>query len=278
MAIRRKVIDTVVAIFKKHGGVELDTPVFELKEVLTGKYGEDSKLIYDLEDQGGEKCALRYDLTVPFARFMANNTNIQKIKRFHIGKVYRRDQPTINKGRFREFYQCDFDIAGKYDAMIPDAEVLAIMQEILEALTVHDFLVKVNHRRILEAVIREAGCNEDLFKAICSSIDKLDKQPWTEVRAELLTKGVTDDQAEVIGKLVSFRGEPLKLLDELVASNVFAKNAEFLAGTFDDMRKLFVYLTALQRIGKVSFDLSLARGLDYYTGLIYEIVLTDKTT
>lgn len=85
---------------------------------------------------------------------MANNTNIQKIKRFHIGKVYRRDQPTITKGRFREFYQCDFDIAGKYDPMIPDAEVLAIMQEILEALTVNDFLVKVNHRKILEAVIR----------------------------------------------------------------------------------------------------------------------------
>lgn len=144
---------------------------------------------------------------------MANNTNIQKIKRFHIGKVYRRDQPTINKGRFREFYQCDFDIAGKYDPMIPDAEVLAIMQEILEALTVSDFLVKVNHRKILEAVIREAGCCEELFKAICSSIDKLDKQPWSEVRAELITKGVTEEQVEVIGKLVAFKGEPLKLLD-----------------------------------------------------------------
>lgn len=119
---------------------------------------------------------------MPFARFMANNTNIQKIKRFHIGKVYRRDQPTINKGRFREFYQCDFDIAGKYDAMIPDAEVLAIMQEILETLTVDEFLVKVNHRKILEAVVNEAGCNNDLFKAICSSIDKLDKQSWSEVR------------------------------------------------------------------------------------------------
>jgi histidyl-tRNA synthetase len=209
---------------------------------------------------------------------MANNTNIQKIKRFHIGKVYRRDQPTINKGRFREFYQCDFDIAGKYDPMIPDAEVLAIMQEILEALTVNDFLVKVNHRKILEAVIHEAGCNEQLFKPICSSIDKLDKQPWSEVRAELLTKGVTEDQAEIMGRLVAFKGEPLKLLDELIASKVFAKNGEFLSSTYEDMRKLFIYLTALQRIGKVSFDLSLARGLDYYTGLIYEIVLTDKTT
>jgi histidyl-tRNA synthetase len=99
-----------------------------------GKYGEDSKLIYDLQDQGGEKCSLRYDLTVPFARFMGMNTDIKKIKRFHIGKVYRRDQPAISKGRFREFYQCDFDIAGNYDSMIPDAEVLAIMQEILNEL------------------------------------------------------------------------------------------------------------------------------------------------
>lgn len=102
MSIRRKVIDQIVQIFQKHGGVEIDTPVFELKEILHGKYGEQSgKLIYDLEDQGGEKCSLRYDLTVPFARFMANNTNIQKIKRFHIGKVYRRDQPIMTKGRFR---------------------------------------------------------------------------------------------------------------------------------------------------------------------------------
>lgn len=95
------VIDRVAQTFKKHGAVEIDTPVFELKDVLTNKYGEDSKLIYDLQDQGGELCSLRYDLTVPFARFMAMNTNLQKIKRFHIGKVYRRDQPTINKGRFR---------------------------------------------------------------------------------------------------------------------------------------------------------------------------------
>ena len=214
MAIRRKVIDSIVEVFKKHGGVEIDTPIFELKEVLTGKYGEDSKLIYDLEDQGGEKCALRYDLTVPFARFMANNTNIQKIKRFHIGKVYRRDQPTITKGRFREFYQCDFDIAGKYDAMIPDAEVLVILQEILETVGVNNFLVKVNHRKILEAMTNEANCDPQLFKAICSSIDKLDKMSWAEVKEELVkVKGVSEEQADVIGELTKYRGEPAKLLE-----------------------------------------------------------------
>lgn len=86
------------------------------------------------------------------------NTNIAKIKRFHIGKVYRRDQPIMTKGRYREFYQCDFDIAGTYDPMIPDAEILTIMQEVLEAVDVKEFLVKVNHRKILEGMIFEAGC------------------------------------------------------------------------------------------------------------------------
>jgi histidyl-tRNA synthetase len=152
------------------------------------------------------------------------------------------------------------------------------MQEILESLTVNEFLVKVNHRKILEAVVLESGCNNDLFKTICSSIDKLDKLSWSEVRAELLTKGINEEQADIIGNLTTFKGDPLKLLDEIISKNVFKKNAEFLESTFADMRKLFTYLTAMNRIGKVSFDLSLARGLDYYTGLIYEIVLTDKTT
>ena len=92
MAIREKAFNTIRSIFKKHGASEIDTPVFELKETLTGKYGEDSKLIYDLEDQGGELLSLRYDLTVPFARYVADK-NLSSIKRFHIAKVYRRDQP-----------------------------------------------------------------------------------------------------------------------------------------------------------------------------------------
>ena len=95
----------VIKVFKRHGAETIDTPIFELKEVLTGKYGEDSKLIYDLKDQGGEILSLRYDLTVPFARYVAMN-KISQIKRYHIGKVYRRDNPSISRGRYREFYQC----------------------------------------------------------------------------------------------------------------------------------------------------------------------------
>lgn len=126
MSLRQKMFDTITSVFKLHGAVTIDTPVFELKEILSGKYGEDSKLIYDLQDQGGEVCSLRYDLTVPFARFLAMNRDIKVFKRYHIAKVYRRDQPSVSKGRMREFFQCDFDIAGVYDSMIPDAEAVKV--------------------------------------------------------------------------------------------------------------------------------------------------------
>lgn len=105
MALRQSVLNKIIEIFHKHGAETIDTPVFELKDVLTGKYGEDSKLIYDLKDQGGEILALRYDLTVPLARYLAMN-KVSNIKRYHIAKVYRRDNPSFARGRYREFYQC----------------------------------------------------------------------------------------------------------------------------------------------------------------------------
>lgn len=175
MVIRNKAMSIINNVFSKHGAVEIDTPVFELKETLLGKYGEDSKLIYDLQDQGGELLSLRYDLTVPFARYLAMY-NIEKMKRFHIAKVYRRDQPALGKGRFREFYQCDFDIAGSYGgSMIPDAESLFVLSDILTQLDIGKFEVKVNHRQILDAMIELSGAPKEKFKQICSSIDKLDK-------------------------------------------------------------------------------------------------------
>lgn len=106
----------------------------------------------DLKDQGGEECSLRYDLTVPFARWLAQN-KVEQVKRYHIAKVYRRDQPAIARGRFREFHQCDFDIAGKHDPMIPDAEVLSIIAEVMEVLRL-DVTIKINHRRILDGMVR----------------------------------------------------------------------------------------------------------------------------
>lgn len=149
--------------------------VFELREVLTGKYGEDSKLIYDLADQGGEICSLRYDLTVPFARWLAMNPSIQSIKRYHIAKVYRRDQPAMTKGRMREFYQCDFDIAGVYDPMLPDAEILRITTEVLDGLNLGSYTIKINHRQILDGLFQICGVPTDKIRTISSAVDKLDK-------------------------------------------------------------------------------------------------------
>ena len=177
MVLREAIFGTLSTLFKKHGGVTIDTPVFELREILTGKYGEDSKLIYNLEDQGGELTSLRYDLTVPFARFVACN-NIASIKRYHIAKVYRRDQPAMTKGRMREFYQCDFDIAGNYDTMVPDSEILALLCDGLNGLGIQDFKVKLNHRKILDGIFQACGVKEEDVRKISSAVDKLDKSPW----------------------------------------------------------------------------------------------------
>ena len=118
-----------------------------------------------------------------------------------------------------------------------------------------------------------------MFKTICSSIDKLDKMSWNDVRDELVkVKGVPEKSADIIGSLTQFKGKPCELLELLRSENVFKQEGEKLKDVFSDMDKLFSYLKAFDKIDKVSFDLSLARGLDYYTGVIYEIVLTDKTT
>lgn len=193
-------------VFERHGGQELDTPVFELKEILSGKYGEDSKLIYDLQDQGGELCSLRYDLTVPFARWLAMNSNYRQVSRYQIAKVYRRDQPVISRGRYREFYQCDFDIAGDYEPMIPDAEILLIIVEAFEALDM-DVTVKLNHRKVLDGIFTVAGVPEDKIRAISSAVDKLDKLSWNEVKQEMVEqKGLPESVADQIGQFVQNRG------------------------------------------------------------------------
>ncbi|KAF9082465.1 Cytoplasmic and mitochondrial histidine tRNA synthetase [Mortierella sp. AD031] len=273
MAVREKIFSTIIGVFKKHGGITIDTPVFELKEILSGKYGEDSKLIYDLEDQGGEKCSLRYDLTVPFARFLAmNGKEYQNIKRYHIAKVYRRDQPAMTKGRMREFFQCDFDVAGTYDAMIPDSEILRVLSECLTALELGDFTIKVNHRKILDGIFEVCGVPEDKIRTISSAVDKLDKLPWAEVRKEMTEeKGLDPQAADLIGEYVQLKGGE-ELLAHLYADAKLGANTRAKEG-LDDMTLLFKYLNVLNVTRHISFDLSLARGLDYYTGLIYEAVL-----
>uniref|UniRef100_A0A8B9NC75 histidine--tRNA ligase n=1 Tax=Accipiter nisus TaxID=211598 RepID=A0A8B9NC75_9AVES len=270
-ALRDRLLAAVVTCFKRHGAAAIDTPVLELRETLMGKYGEDTKLIYELQDQGGELLALRYDLTVPFARYLAMN-KITNMKRYHVAKVYRRDNPATTRGRYREFYQCDFDIAGQFDPMIPDAECLKIVHEILSDLQLGDFIIKVNDRRILNGVFAVCGIPENKFITTCSTVDKLDKMPWEEVRSEMVgEKGLSPEAVDHIGEYVQLHGG-LDLIEQLLQDPKLSQNKLAKEG-LGDMKLLFEYLTLFGITGKISFDLSLARGLDYYTGVIFEAVL-----
>lgn len=273
MVIRERIFSTITEVFKRHGAVTIDTPVFELKEILSGKYGEDSKLIYDLADQGGEMCSLRYDLTVPFARWLAMNSSISSIKRYHIAKVYRRDQPAMTKGRMREFYQCDFDIAGEYDSMIPDSEILRIIVEIFEALGWQGrYTIKLNHRKILDGIFQVCKVPDDKIRTISSAVDKLDKSPWEEVRREMTEeKGLDAAIADRIGEYVVGRKGSEELLAELQKDEELQGNESAKAG-LQDIQTLFKFLKKFGILDRISLDMSLARGLDYYTGLIYEVV------
>ncbi|KAI4494409.1 hypothetical protein M0802_008901 [Mischocyttarus mexicanus] len=272
MSLRLGVLEKIISVFKRHGAETIDTPVFELKDVLTGKYGEDSKLIYDLKDQGGEILALRYDLTVPFARYLAMG-KITNIKRYHIAKVYRRDNPATTKGRYREFYQCDFDIAGQYDPMLPDAECIRVVSDALESLDLGKFIIKLNHRSLLDAIFATCGVPQDKFRTICSSVDKLDKTPWEEVKKEMVEeKGLNEEVADKIWNYVSKSGGA-DLIAELRQDENLMKQKSAVFG-LDSMELLLKYCTIYKVIDKIVFDLSLARGLDYYTGVIYEAILT----
>lgn len=271
--IRDRIFNTITDVFRRHGGTALDTPVFELREILAGKYGEDSKLIYDLQDQGGEICSLRYDLTVPFARWLAMNTDVRSIKRYHIAKVYRRDQPAIAKGRMREFYQCDFDIAGaNFDPMVPDAEVLKIVNEVFAGLGWDGlYTIKVNHRKVLDGLFQVCGVPDDKIRPISSAVDKLDKMPWAEVRKEMVEdKGLDPAAADKIETYVAKKGRR-DLYEELIKDEALMANPSAKQGV-EEMGLLMDYLEAFGVLDSISFDLSLARGLDYYTGVIYEVV------
>jgi len=274
MALREEVFEKVKAIYKRHGAVSLQTPHLELLSTLktNDNYGEDAKLIYELADQGGEKLVLRYDLTVPLARYASQN-GLENLKRWQFGRVYRRDNPS--PGRFREFYQLDFDIIGDGMPMVQDAEVIKVVEDVLSELDVGRFLIRVNDRRLLDGIFEVCGVPEDLLRPICSSVDKLDKLTWSEVKDEMLKKGINDETAEKIYKFVQLKGREdlieVLLKDETLCANERAKVA------VDELKQLFEFLKCLHvRPESVQLDLSLARGLTYYTSTIFEGILLDE--
>jgi len=274
--IMRKVKDT----FQRYGAVQIDTPVFELLDTLMGKYGEESKLIYQLQDQGGESLALRYDLTVPFARYVATNAP-DSIRRYHIGKVYRRDEPQMTKGRFREFYQCDIDIAGgAYDAMVPETEALCAWTKLLMSFegVLGGFKVHLSHRILLNAMLTYCGVPTEKVRAISSAIDKLDKESWDNVRKEMVeVKHLDPVAADAIKQFVGVICPLSEVVEKLENLPIVQENVKDAQTALKELSLLAKYLKACNMDQYFLFDFSLARGLDYYTGLIYEARLTDMS-
>ncbi|KAI6024549.1 hypothetical protein EDC04DRAFT_3116709, partial [Pisolithus marmoratus] len=273
MYCREHIERIVKDLFTTYGGSCLDTPVFERKDILAGKYGEDQKLIFDLMDQGGEQLALRYDHTVPLARYIAMSGATIQGKIWQVGKVYRRDSPVMSKGRMREFMQADLDIVGVWDPMIPDAEIVSLLCTILSKLDVGEFTIKINHRKILDGIFEVCGVPLDKIRTISSAVDKLDKLPWSDVKKEMTEeKGLSPDVADKIGEYVKHKGGP-SLLDQLKADETLMSNPSAKQGV-QDMELLFTLLKAYNNvIDRILFDMSLARGLDYYTGIIYEAIV-----
>lgn len=243
-------------IFRANGGTLLETPVFERTDLLLGKYGEEAetKLIYRLADQGGEELALRYDLTVPFVRYVREN-GIKKMRRYSIGKVYRRDQPNPGQGRLREFYQADFDIlGGAQEGMMAEATLLAMGAEFFEAAQIPVTIV-VNDVRNLRTLLARVGIPAADVRRLTPVIDKLDKQTFETLVPEFVAA------SSILG------AEPVLL----VALRTALESTEPVdADSQADWARLVEGVDALGG-ARLAWSNSLARGLDYYTGFIWEM-------
>lgn len=272
MILRGRIIAIFRDIFERHGFEPLDTPTLEYLDVLTGKAGENEKLMYRFEDHGGREVGLRYDLTVPLARVVAMHQNdlVLPFKRYHIAPVWRADNP--QRGRFREFWQCDADIAGSA-SMLADAEVVSIMAEALAAVGLPNFVIRISHRRLLESLGLAAGVDPGQAATLYRAIDKLDKIGPDAVAADLMESGVPPAAAARVLDLATMTGSPEDLLDRLDAA---LAGIDLAAGALADLRELFSYLPAFGvPRDRYLLDLSLARGLDYYTGPVYEATVTE---
>jgi histidyl-tRNA synthetase len=272
MIARQRVISILRDVFERHGFEPIDTPALEYYETLAGKYGEDEKLIYHFADHGGREIGLRYDLTVPLARFVAVHRNelTYPFKRYHIGPVWRADRP--QKGRYREFWQCDADIVGTR-SMLADADVVSIVIESLAAVNMPNFVVHINHRKLLESLALYAGVEPERAAGVYRAIDKLSKIGEGGVVSELEKAGVESQSARRVVELVSISGPPDVVLGS-VAERL--EGIELAREALDDLDKLFSYLAALGAPAEhYEFDLALARGLEYYTGPVFETMVDE---
>ncbi|MCK4966383.1 histidine--tRNA ligase [bacterium] len=274
MIAREEIINTLKRIFQKYGFQPLETPSIEFLDILTGKYGkEGEKLIYKLAYKGGNELALRFDLTVPLCRVMAMNPGITKpFKRYQIQPVWRADKPQLKQGRFREFFQCDIDTVGS-DSIVVDAEFILITDEILKELGFTDYKIRVNSRKVLRGIIEYLGIDISSESVFLITLDKLDKIGKDGVYGELSEKGFSKDVQKKLDNIlnVSKDKKPRETADILKKT---LEGIPALSEGIEELETLFDYLDEAGMENKnYTFDLYLARGLDYYTGIINESVL-----
>lgn len=292
MARRNYIFDTIRSVFMLYGYQPIETPAMENLTTLMGKYGEEGdKLLFKVLNSGdflagtdeksllardsnkllkhvSEK-GLRYDLTVPFARFVVQHRNeiVFPFKRYQIQPVWRADRP--QKGRYREFYQCDVDVVGS-NSLIYEAEMARIAEDIFQRLGI-SVIIKLNNRKILAGiaeVIGEAGRITDITVAI----DKLEKIGLAAVNDELRQKGLSDEAVTNLQPILKLQGNNQQKLEKL---SVILEHSETGLRGIEEMRTVFSYLEALKLSAEVQLDLTLARGLNYYTGAIIEIKARD---
>ncbi len=263
--IRREVLfEKIKAVFRRHGFDPIETPAIESWDVLSGKYGAEEKLIYRFKDRGDRDVGLRYDLTVPLARFFASNQgNLPRpFKRYQIQPVWRAEKP--QKGRYREFYQCDIDTIGSRNPL-SDAQIIAAIRDALVELGISDFTIRVNHRQFLGAIARRLGLKGEMEIEMARILDKLDKVGIDGVRRLYLEKGFGEDVVNAIVGLI----ESSPSMEEVLR---FVGDSGKVP--FENLSHIFRYLEMLG-VREAVFDVSLARGLDYYTGMVFEVVLNN---
>lgn len=294
MAKRQYIFDTIKKVYKKFGFEPIETPTFEKLETLTGKYGDEGdQLIFkivnsgdylkkapqDLLDSKNSKAllpkisekALRYDLTVPFARFVVQHQNdiTFPFKRYQIQPVWRADRP--QKGRYREFYQCDADVVGS-DSLMLEADFIQIFDEALSNLGIENFSIKINNRKILSGIAEIIGKPEQIIP-LTVAIDKLDKIGKDKVLEELVQRGFESSDLQKIDGLFHLEGSNENKIDYL--KTLLSSSQIGLRG-IEELEEVFGIVNALGlRKAKLDLDVTLARGLNYYTGAIFEVVAND---
>ncbi|MEI6221311.1 MAG: histidine--tRNA ligase [bacterium] len=270
MRVRKYLIGVLGHVFEQYGFQPMDTPVMEYADILEGKYGaEGEQLMYKFVDHGERRVAMRYDLTIPFARFMAMNQQIPlPFRRYHISPVWRADNP--QHGRFREFWQCDVDIAGA-SSYLADVELLSLAYDVFSALRLQGFVIRINDRRVLNGLLHCFSFAEDEYGEVLRIVDKLDKIGVEGVAKEMAGKGFSSDHVSAFLALLTMNlsaDETIVMLRDKLAENAVAMQG------LEDLSKIFSLLKKKSRgPGFFSLDLSLARGLSYYDGTIFEAVV-----